>query len=67
MSATYGRREENFVAEDADYRNAAVQLTTFSRRMVDAHCVRDGGSFTLRWLVAFHPVRVVRVFRVHQV
>ena len=30
----------------------------FVEMMVDAHCVRDEGGFTLHWLVAFHSIRV---------
>ena len=46
----------------------APQATTLGRKkksrayhlfetMVDAHCVRDEGGFTLHWLAAFHWVR----------
>ena len=30
----------------------------FFDNMVDTHCVRDEGGFTVQWLVAFHWVRV---------
>ena len=53
-------------AVSAQARTVLVWLASrayhFVDNMVDAHCVRDEGGFTVHWLVAFHCCRVrVRV------